>query len=110
MDPSVAVIQLTGVFDGTQSASFREEVRQAIDSGAQIILLDCQNLNFMDSSGLGSLIVALKMTRAENIPLCMCSINRQVGMLIDLTDTRRIFNIFADQQEFTEKVLQSPPS
>jgi anti-anti-sigma factor len=106
MNPNVSVMTLTGVFDGTQTVRFRESVGQLFENGADIILLDCQDLGFIDSSGLGALISGLKMARAADKKLYLCSVNKQVGMLLDLTDTRRVFEIFADQTEFNRMVLK----
>jgi anti-sigma B factor antagonist len=104
MSLSVSVIELSGVFDGTKASSFHGNIRQALAEGADAILADCHDLGFMDSSGLGAMIVALKMVRAAGKKLYVCEINKQVGMLFDLTDTRRIFHIFKDRAEFEEQV------
>ncbi|MGB8699142.1 MAG: STAS domain-containing protein [Thermosynechococcaceae cyanobacterium] len=105
MSLNVSTIELSGVFDGTKSASFHEDIRSFLDSGTDVILVDCHDLSFMDSSGLGAMIVALKTIRAAGKKLCICAINKQIGMLFDLTDTRRIFQIFADRVEFEAMAL-----
>jgi anti-sigma B factor antagonist len=105
MSLNVSVMELSGVFDGTKAGAFHEDIRQALAEGADAILADCHDLGFMDSSGLGAMIVALKMARAAGKKLYICAINKQVGMLFDLTDTRRIFHIFTDRTEFDEQVL-----
>jgi anti-anti-sigma factor len=101
----VTVIQLSGVFDGTKASAFHDEIRAALEDGADVILADCQNLAFMDSSGLGAMIIGLKLIRAAGKKLCICAINKQVSMLFDLTDTRRVFQVFTDQAEFEKQVL-----
>jgi anti-sigma B factor antagonist len=98
-------MQLSGVFDGTKAGGFHSEIRQALDADADVVLIDCQELSFMDSSGLGAMIVALKMIRSAGKLLCLCSVNKQVGMLLDLTDTRRVFQIFTDRVEFEQKTI-----
>jgi anti-sigma B factor antagonist len=105
MSLNVSVMELSGVFDGTKASAFHNDVRQALAEGADAILADCHDLGFMDSSGLGAMIVALKMVRAAGKKLYICAINKQVGMLFDLTDTRRIFHILTDRAEFDEQVL-----
>jgi anti-sigma B factor antagonist len=105
MTLNVSVVELSGVFDGTKSSAFHTEIRHALEGGADVILTDCRDLGFMDSSGLGAMIVALKMVRAAEKKLYICAINKQIGMLFDLTDTRRIFHVFADRAEFEEQVL-----
>lgn len=105
MSLNVSIMELSGVFDGTKASAFHGDIRQALDSGADAILADCQDLGFMDSSGLGAMIVALKMVRAAGKKLYVCAINKQVGMLFDLTDTRRIFPIFTDRSDFEQQIL-----
>jgi anti-sigma B factor antagonist len=110
MSLNVSVMQLSGVFDGTKSGAFHGEIRQALDANADVVLIDCQALGFMDSSGLGAMIVALKMIRGAGKLLCLCSVNKQVGMLLDLTDTRRVFQIFVDRAEFEQQMLNQSSS
>lgn len=110
MSLNVSVIELSGVFDGTKANAFHHDIRRAIENGVDGILVDCQDLGFMDSSGLGAMIVGLKMTRAAQKKLYLCAINKQIGMLFDLTDTRRIFPIFSDRAEFEQEVLGAQPS
>jgi anti-sigma B factor antagonist len=105
MSLNVSVMQLSGVFDGTKAGGFHGEIRRALDANADVVLIDCQELSFMDSSGLGAMIVALKMIRSAGKLLCLCAVNKQVGMLLDLTDTRRVFQIFTDRVEFEQKML-----
>ncbi len=105
MSLNVSAIALSGVFDGTKTSLFQGEVRQALDANADAVLIDCSELSFMDSSGLGAMIVALKNIRAAGKNLYLCAINQQVEMLFELTDTRRVFQIFSDRTEFEEKIL-----
>jgi anti-sigma B factor antagonist len=107
MTPNVSVMTLSSVFDGTQATAFRESISQFLEDGVDIILLDCQGLGFIDSSGLGTMISGLKLVRAAGKKLCLCAINKQVGMLLDLTDTRRVFTIYADRDEFDRAVLNN---
>jgi anti-sigma B factor antagonist len=106
MSLNVSAIALSGVFDGTKASAFQNEVRQALEANADAVLIDCSELNFMDSSGLGAMIVALKNIRAASKNLYLCAINQQVEMLFDLTDTRRVFKIFSDRTEFEQQVLR----
>jgi anti-sigma B factor antagonist len=110
MSLNVSIMQLSGVFDGTKAGGFHSEIRQALDADADVVLIDCQELSFMDSSGLGAMIVALKMIRSAGKLLCLCTVNKQVGMLLDLTDTRRVFQIFADRAEFEQQMLNQSSS
>jgi anti-anti-sigma factor len=93
-------IELSEIFDGTQNKPFHEKVSAALESDCDAILVNCQKVTFMDSSGLGSMITALKLARNAGKKFCICSINRQVNMLLNLTDTQKIFTIYPDRETF----------
>lgn len=93
-------IELSGIFDGTKSKSFQEQVQTAIQNEYDSILVNCDKVTFMDSSGLGSLISALKLTRNAGREFYLCAINRQINMLFGLTDTLKIFQIYPDRETF----------
>ncbi len=100
MSLNVQIIQPQKILDGTTTADLHDAVRQALEAQAKIILVDCQAVTFIDSSGLGALVLALKMSRAEGCRFCLCSINEQVDMLFSLTDTHQVFDIYADRDAF----------
>jgi anti-sigma B factor antagonist len=109
-DPKVAVIRLSGVFDGTKASAFHDDIRGALEDGADFILADCQDVAFMDSSGLGAMIIGLKLIRAVEKRFFICAISKQISMLFDLTDTHRVFQVFADRADFERQVLGSVSS
>lgn len=101
------VIQLSGVLDGTKVGQLRREVNDVVGAGADIVLVDLADVTFMDSSGLGALVVALKTVRTSGGKLFICSINDQVKMLFELTSMDRVFEVFANRAEF-ESAMLSP--
>jgi anti-anti-sigma factor len=104
MSPVVKVIEPSGILDSTQGSVFRQEVNSLVETGAQIVLVDFQDVTFMDSSGLGALVLALKTVRAAGGKLFICSINEQIRMLFELTSMDRVFQIFANREEFSKAV------
>ncbi|HIK08746.1 MAG TPA: STAS domain-containing protein [Oscillatoriaceae cyanobacterium M33_DOE_052] len=101
------VVRPNGILDGTQAIQLRQEISQRLDKTAEIILIDLQEVTFIDSSGLGALVSALKMVRTRGGKLFICSINDQVRMLFELTSMDRVFKVFKDEytfkNEFTAK-------
>ena len=107
MSSAVKVVQPIGILDGTQAAHFRQEVIELVESGADIILIDFQEVTFMDSSGLGALVLALKTVRAAGGKMFICSVNEQIQMLFELTSMDRVFDIFPTQEDFESEVLST---
>lgn len=107
MSSLVQVIEPEGILDGTKTKDFRDRVDRILDSGAQIILVDFKNVTFMDSSGLGTLVGVLKIIRAADARLFLCSINEQIKMLFELTSMDKYFEIYPNRADF-EQQLQAP--
>ncbi len=106
MSSIVRIIEPKGILDGTKATDFRDNIDRSIENGVQIILVDFTDVTFMDSSGLGTLVLSLKTVRNAGIKMFLCSINEQVKMLFELTSMDSVFEIFDNREEF-EKILSS---
>ncbi len=106
MSSIVRIIEPKGILDGTKATDFRDNIDRSIENGVQIILVDFTDVTFMDSSGLGTLVLSLKTARNAGIKMFLCSINEQVKMLFELTSMDSVFEIFDNREEF-EKILSS---
>jgi anti-anti-sigma factor len=101
----VKVLQPSGSLDATKSQDFRQKITDFLESGEKIVLVDFKDVTFMDSSGLGALVLAFKTLRAAEKKLVVCSINEQVRILFELTGMDKVFEIFANQDEFNKILL-----
>lgn len=100
MSTLVKVVQPTGILDGTKAGQFRQEISQLVEDKAEVVLIDFRDVTFMDSSGLGALVLALKTVRASGGKMFICSVNEQIRMLFELTSMDRVFQIFASRDDF----------
>jgi anti-anti-sigma factor len=109
MSTVVKVVQPSGMLDSTQAQQFRQQVTNVLVGEVKgiIVLIDCQDVSFMDSSGLGALVLSLKTVRASGGQLFLCSMNDQLKMLLELTGMDNVFKIYANQEEFNRTVLSS---
>ncbi|MGF1492813.1 MAG: STAS domain-containing protein [Microcoleaceae cyanobacterium] len=98
--PPVMILTPGGLLDGTKATSFRQEINKLVEDGAKTILIDFKDVSFMDSSGLGALVLALKSVRAAGGKLAVCSINEQIKILFELTSMDRVFPIFENRAAF----------
>ena len=105
MSTTVKVVQPSGILDGTKAGQFRQEIGSLVESNADIVLIDFSDVSFMDSSGLGALVLALKTVRAAGGKLFICSVNEQIKMLFELTSMDRVFEIFPTREAFEDAVL-----
>ena len=77
-------------------------LRTLIDShiaaGNSRISIDLTHVDFIDSSGLGALINALKVTRQAGGDLRIAAPTEQVKLILGLTNLDRVLKIYPDAE------------
>ena len=103
-DIKYEVVRPKGILDGTQASELRGNIdnKLGLETG-KIILIDLRDVTFIDSSGLGALVSALKTVRSKGSKLFICSINDQIRMLFELTSMDRVFEVYNSEKEFKEE-------
>lgn len=104
MSSQIKIINPTGIFDRTKAQDFQQEVDQLLSEGIKVILVDFKRVTFMDSSGLGALVLALKKIQSSESKLFLMSINEQVQMLFDLTNLNSHFEFVDSEIELKMKL------
>lgn len=108
MSFAVKIIQPSGILDGILGSQLRQEVEQAAQAGAKAVLVDFTEVTFMDSSGLGTLVMTLKIAREAGGNLFLCSINPQVNLLLEISGIDAVIEVFSDKAAFENAVLMKP--
>ncbi len=103
MKPELMVMRLSGKLDTDSTAKFKREVAKIAESQPKFLLLNFQDVHFMDSAGLGGLISALKTIRLAGGDLAVCSLNEQVQMLFDLTNMSTVIKTYTNPEDFAIK-------
>ncbi|MEH2263908.1 STAS domain-containing protein [Nostoc sp.] len=107
MREQVKVIKLNGNLNATTSQEFRQNITDILEGSPRIVLVDFKDVTFMDSSGLGALVLAFKTLRAADTKLVLCSINEQVRILFELTNMDKVFEIFPNQDAFNQVLVSN---
>ncbi|BAW96553.1 anti-anti-sigma factor [[Synechococcus] sp. NIES-970] len=101
MDNKIAIFHPTGIFDNIKYLEFRDDlIKSVTEEKKEIALLDFTGITFMDSAGLGSLVLLLKAVRSHGAKMVLCHVNEQVQMLFELTNMDKVFEIFPTQADF----------
>lgn len=72
--------------------------------GYRNLILDLNQVTFVDSSGLSSLLLAKRMCNDAGGVLALCNLNSQVKSLIRISQLEDVLNIFSSLEEAGEFV------
>jgi anti-anti-sigma factor len=103
----VKAFQPSGILDGINGGQLRREIISAIETGVDIVLIDLQDVNFMNSAGLGALLAALRVAKETESKIFICSLNEQLKMVFEMAKMERVFKIFNTRDEFKSAILPS---
>ena len=79
-------------FDASVSPDLKQFVLDLVGEGKNRIVIDLEAVEFIDSSGLGSLVGVLKGIGADG-QLAVCNVQAQAKALFKLTRMDRVLNI-----------------
>ena len=88
----VVVVKVAGEIDVYTAASLREKLADLIDADHTDVIVDLTGVTFMDSTGLGVLVGALKKVRGYG---------GRLQLVIDQEKVIKVFRITALTQVFT---------
>ncbi|MBB2976181.1 anti-sigma B factor antagonist [Microbacterium endophyticum] len=86
----VAIIRGTGRLNMVTAPELREAVSAAVGRGRAKVVVELSQITFMDSSGLGALIGALKTSREAGGDLRIAEPAEQVMMVLRLSNVDKI--------------------
>jgi anti-sigma B factor antagonist len=95
----IVILDLKGrITAGPEVAAFRAAVEQAISTSKRVIL-NLQLVDFIDSTGLGGMVMCATGLAKEAGAMKLAFLNRRNMELIVLTKLDTIFEIFNDEME-----------
>lgn len=96
-----AVLQVRGEVDLYTSPQLRDGITELLDQGANRIVIDLSGIEFMDSTGLGVLVVGLKRAKERNGEFALVCREGSVQKILSITGLDRVFSIHGSVAELT---------
>lgn len=91
------LIELIGDLDIYNNKKFKEKLADIYDDLDKDIVVDCTDLEYIDSTGLGSFISLLKLTRDEDKTITVKNLKKNIKKVFKITDMDKLFNIEDDK-------------
>ena len=96
------ILRLAGDVDLNSSPQLRHALRQVIGTRPAVVVVNLQDVEYMDSSGLATLVEGLKRIGKYRGALRLVGLNRRVRAVFEISQLDRVFEILPDEQEALE--------
>ncbi len=92
----VAVFQVSGEINISTSPDFKKQFEKQT---SKKIVVDLEKVNYIDSSGLATLVELLKRTKSQGGMLGLAGMSDKVRSLFEITKLDKLFLLFKTQDE-----------
>ena len=92
----VGILVLNGRFDAQYSGEVRKTIRNTVQFYKRLVV-DLEEVTFMDSSALATLVQGMKQCRQAGGDLRVCSLQQPVRTIFELTRLDKAFALFSDR-------------
>ena len=87
------ILQVGGEIDVYTAPRLREAIVASIDDGHTRLIIDVERVDFLDSTGLGVLVGALKKVRADGGTLDIVCTQQRILKIFDITGLDKVFGL-----------------
>lgn len=96
----VAIVALDGrIILGEESNTLREKVKGLIAEGKKKIVLNMDNVTFIDSAGLGTLVAAHHSAKSQGASLRLCHLGSKFQEVLQITKLLTVFDVYKTEAE-----------
>lgn len=86
--------------DAKNAPLYKEEVMKLIETTGKIkLIFDLNQLQFIDSSGLGTFLSLLRFLNAKGGALKLAHLNKPIQTMFEIVSMHRIFDIFPNVKD-----------
>ena len=89
-----SIVTLDGrIVLGEESKSLREKLKGLIAGGKKQIVLNMDNITYIDSTGLGTLVAAHVSAKTQGASLKLCNLGSKFQELLQITKLLTVFEV-----------------
>jgi anti-sigma B factor antagonist len=96
---SVDVLELSGELDAHTASRLEDSLKRLIDENKYHIVVNCQNLEYIASAGLGVFMAYIEDVRELGGDIKLTNMNPKVYNVFDLLGFPTLYDILNEEQE-----------
>lgn len=97
-----AIVNLSGEIDVYTAPKFKESLINLIEEGIHDIVVNLQDVTFMDSTGLGALVGGLKRVKPLGGSLVLICTQEKILKIFEITGLNKVFPIYQTTDQATK--------
>lgn len=99
LEGNIGLITITGEVDVYTSPRVRSAMLEHLDNGCTSLIVDLSAVDYLDSSGLGTLVAGLKRSKEHGGQVILVSPKPRIVRVLEVTGLDQVFSILASVEE-----------
>lgn len=95
----IRILDLSGRLTAGEAGAVRDRVRAEVEAGAKQFIFNLQDVDYVDSTGLGVMVMCYTGVERAGGVLKLLNLNRRNVELLVLTKLTTVFELFNDEQD-----------
>ncbi|WP_339062595.1 anti-sigma F factor antagonist [Tepidibacillus marianensis] len=105
MEKNTLIVRLKGEVDHHTTEIIREKVERELDKGiVNNLLMNMEQLTFMDSSGLGMILGRYKKIRQLNGKMSICCVKPSIYKILELSGLFKVLPVYDNEVDALESL------
>ena len=100
-------LHLDGRLDLNSSSQLKEQIKELLGEGEINLIVDLSGVDFINSSGLGTLVSILKDVRMVKGRMVLCNLAQYVHEIFEITQLSHIFDIYPTEEKAAASFAES---
>lgn len=96
---NIAILHLKGRLTVGESSAIRDKVNEVLASGRVNVIFDLTHVEYIDSTGLGSMVICYTSIKKHGGMLKLVNPNKRNIELLLLTKLHTIFEVYSEEQD-----------
>ncbi len=93
------IISIIGQLDMYSAGELRKEFTTCVEDGAKNVLLDCSQMDYIDSSGVGAFILLLQLLKNHSGSHALFGLNELPTKVFTMSNIIRLLHVFPDKSQ-----------
>lgn len=99
VEGNIYLLIVSGEADASSSIHLDKAINEAVNSRAKKILVDCRNLNYISSAGLGVFMSYIEEMNAADITMVIYGLNDKVKNVFQILGLDQLLKVVDNQEQ-----------
>ena len=93
------ILRVSGSILGEDRLQLSDKIQELVDNGGKNVVLNFQDVDLMDSVGLGMLVALRASLMRREVRLLLSNVDRSVKSLLLITKLNNVFDLYDTEDE-----------